>query len=268
MVDLSYALTPDLLLYTSASRGFREGDGQSQVPVAGVLGAGCLADLKQLGLTGSPIQYGPETVWSYELGEKAAMLDQRIILNSDIFYEKRSNTQALVNLSCGYSYFDNAASAVIYGTELELKAKLTRHLTLEQNASYIPHAAYSEANFAASITNGEKLLNTPNLTAATVLSYSQPLPTGYNLVASLTNQYTGHALDTTYAVNVLPAYDLVSARVGLAGDTWSAYLFGTNLTNRVAILTNAQAFTANTPALNRVTINQPLTIGIDISKKF
>jgi hypothetical protein len=268
MVDLSFAPTRDLLLYASASRGFREGDGQSQVPIAGSLGARCLIDLQKLGLTESPIQYGPETVWSYELGEKAAMLNKRVILNADIFYEKRHNTQALVNLSCGYSYFDNASDGIIYGTELEFKAKLARHLTLEQSATYIPHAAYSEPNFAASITNGEKLPNVRNVTATTVLSYAQPLRSGYRLVASVTNEYTGHATDTTYATNILPAYDLVGARLGLAGDTWSAYLFGKNITNRLVILTNAQSFAANVPAVNRVTTNQPLTIGIDLSKKF
>ncbi len=55
----------------------------------------------------------------------------------------------------------------------------------------------------------------------------------------------------------------------MSSGPWSAYLFGTNLTNRVAELSiNNTNFAWTTYAITRVSTNQPRTIGLDFQYKF
>jgi hypothetical protein len=45
-------------------------------------------------------------------------------------------------------------------------------------------------------------------------------------------------------------------------------LFADNLTNKMALLSDTGALSANISILNRVATNQPRTIGVDLNVKF
>ena len=68
-VYVQYQLTPDINTYVSAAKGFRSG-GFNQY--------------------GYP-PYGPESVWSYELGTKMRLLDRRLSVDADVFYSNYSD---------------------------------------------------------------------------------------------------------------------------------------------------------------------------------
>jgi len=55
--------------------------------------------------------YGPDSVLSFELGEKARFDDRRFTLNADVYYIKWTNIQQVVSLTCGYPYDTNAGNA-------------------------------------------------------------------------------------------------------------------------------------------------------------
>ena len=67
--------------------------------------------------------YKSDSLWSYEVGEKARFLDRRLTVNASVYYEDWTQIQ-LEELPFGYPLFDNAGDAKIYGGELELKALL------------------------------------------------------------------------------------------------------------------------------------------------
>jgi len=94
------------------------------------------------------------------------------------------------------------------------------------------------------------------------------LDSSLNLIARATNTYVDSIQDLTYTRNSLPPYDLVGARAGLETDRWSAVLFVDNATNKIAYLGDTGALSANISILNRVTTNQPRTIGVDLNFKF
>ena len=80
---------------------------------------------------------------------------------------------------------------------------------------------------------------------------------------------TGPLNDQAYYREELPSHNLVDARVGVNADRWGAYLFGTNLTNKVAALTiNNTVFAWQQPTITRVSTNQPRTIGLDFTYNF
>ena len=250
--NLSYEPDGDLTVYATAAKGFRPGGPNSPIP------APCPT---------APTQFGPDSVWSYELGEKAKFLDQRIAVNASVYYENWDGIQQEVAPPCGYKYSTNAGQAKIYGTELELAVRLTSQVTLTQNGGYT-HATNSTTVPAAGVVAGDRLLDVPEVTANTSLSYARPIVSGFEFNSRITYSYVGSMQDITYARNTLPGYDLVNCRAGVSHDNWSTYVFVDNLTDRRALLSDTDAISANVPIFNRVTTNQPRTIGLDFNVSF
>ena len=267
MASLAFTPTGDLTVYASAAKGFRPGGGNQYVPISGP--ASCES---QTGPAGAPHTYGSDSVWSYELGEKARALDGRFTINSAVYYEKWSNIQIQVPLACGFFYTANAETAGIYGTELEVKAKLIAALTVSANGGYT-HATYSKdfAPYSADApiySEGQRVPDVPLYTAGVALNYDAPLFGAFNLLARIDDNWVGPIVDYTFGQNNLPGHSIADARIGLANDRISGYLFVNNLTDTRAALSDTNSLGANAAFLNRVATNQPRTIGLTVGYKF
>ncbi|MBV8804583.1 MAG: TonB-dependent receptor, partial [Sinobacteraceae bacterium] len=253
-VNLAYIPSDDLTLYGTISKGFRPGGPNSPIPVPPCP-------------PGSPTQFGPDTVWSYELGEKMKALDSRVSINSDVYYEDWSNLQQQVAPKCGFKFTANAGKAKVYGAELEATILLAPGLVFAQAAGYT-HATNTTTVPGAGVKDGDRLLDVPQFTANTSLTYRYPLQDALNLVARINNNYVDSIQDITAQRNTLPPYDLVNTRLGVESDHWSAALFVNNLANRTALLSDTGALSANINILNRVAVAQPRTIGADLTYRY
>lgn len=269
--DLSYTINKDLLVYATAAKGFRPGGGNQPIPTAGTLGDTCEANLQANHGTAefvpAPLQFGPDTVWSYELGEKLRTSDGRVTINSAVYFERWGGTQQNVPLPCGYPYTANAGVAHIYGAEVELNAVVLPGLTFSANAGYT-HATFAVGSLEAGISEGTHVQDIPEHTLSTALVYRHPLINELTLAAHVENNYVGRRTDVTYALNNLPSYDLTNVRVGVESDQWSVMLFARNVTNERAVLTNASQINLNIPTFNRQVITQPATFGFDLAYHF
>jgi iron complex outermembrane recepter protein len=269
--DLSYAVDKDLLLYATVAKGFRPGGASPPIPTSGTLGATCEADLQaNHGTTAfvpAPVSYGPDTVWSDELGEKAAFWQNRITINSAIYFEKWNGTQQNIPLACGYPYTGNAGVAHIYGGELEINALLIQGLVLSANGGYT-HATFAVGSLEADITPGTRVQDIPEHTVSASLAYRHDLSDHLALATRLENDFVGARTDATYAINHLPSYDLTNLRLGVEDRQWSVTLFARNLFNQRAILSNAFQINLAVPTFNREVIAQPLTVGLDLRYHF
>jgi iron complex outermembrane receptor protein len=261
--NLAYTVSDDVLVYTTAAKGFRPGGPNSPVPLSGPVQ--CLTgpgNLQSLGLTGAPNQFGPDSVWSYEVGEKARVLNNTFQINSDVYYERWTNVQQLVDPSCGFGFTANAGTAGIYGSEIELAAKVGSAWTFTQNLG-VTHARFTSSVAATNTVTGEKVLDVPDVTTNTGIVFNTPLSDKYNFTARGTYTYVGPMQDLTYVRNNVAGYSLVNARAGLIANSFSTTLYVDNVTNKLAVLSNNVANTVNIPQLNRQVVNQPRTIGID-----
>jgi outer membrane receptor protein involved in Fe transport len=263
--NLSYTPTDDLTIYGTAAKGFRPGGPNSPLPLSGP--ASCAAALEALGLKSAPTEFGPDSVWSYELGEKANFLDQRVSVRGDIYYETWTGVQQQVAPACGFKFTENAGEADVYGSEIEVAVKLLPELTLTQNFGYT-HATVSATSKAAGVVKGQRLLDVPNTTAATSLTFTTPISPEFTFVARATNEFVGDMQDITYTRNTLPSHDVVGLRAGVDSGEWSAFLFIDNLTNDHSLLSNTGALSANVSIFNRVATDEPRTIGVDMSYHF
>ena len=252
-VTLAYVRDERRTVYATISKGFRPGGPNSPIPVPPC--------------TPAPTQFGPDSIWNYELGDKERLLADRVQVSGDVYYEDWSDVQQQVAPGCGYKFTTNAGKARVYGAELELSWLVFPGLVLAQNAGYT-HATNAETVPAAGVVAGERLLDVPQWTADSSITYRVPVGEDRDVVIRANNSYVGSIQDITFTRNTLPAYDLVTLRLGLESGRWSAYLFSDNLTNKKALLSDTGALSANISILNRVATNQPRTVGVDLNYRF
>jgi iron complex outermembrane recepter protein len=274
-LNLAYEPTPDLTLYGTIAKGSRPGGFNLPIPLptAAVLAVNPFAYNCGVGAVSVSAQpnYTPDSVWSAEIGEKARFADRRIMVNADIYYIKWTNIQQVLSLTCGYPYNTNAGNAKSYGPELEVSALLTTGLTVDLSGAFTQaYISEPSANALASgITPGTRVLNVPKYTAVAALNYLTPINDHLNGMFHVGSSLVGPNQDQAAVRQTLPSYNLVDARAGIAGGPWSAAIFGTNLTNKVALQTiNNTTFAWQTYAITRVSTNQPRTIGVDFQYKF
>ncbi len=274
-LNLAYEPTPELTVYGTIAKGSRPGGFNLPIPLpsAAVLKINPFAYNCAAGavtVTSQP-NYSPDSVLSFEVGEKAKFADRRFMVNADFYYIKWTNIQQVISLTCGYPYNTNAGNAKSYGPELEASAMIIPGLVLDFAGTY-NKAVISDptaAAVAAGITPGTRVLSVPKYTATFGLSYQTAINDKLNGMFNVSSSLVGDVRDQAAYPQTLPSYNLVDARAGLGAGSWTAALFATNLTNKEAKLTiNNTVFAWQTYAITRVSTNQPRTIGLDFQYKF
>lgn len=139
---IEYHLTNQDMLYFTAEQGFRAGG--VNVPLNPIT---CAAGLALYGLTvaGIPKTYGPDTVWSYELGGKFRLLDNSMQLNLAAYKIDWSQIQVTTSAQgCGQNWNQNGGTATSEGFDLQAEYRPVPPLTLNLQLGY-DHAVYTEA---------------------------------------------------------------------------------------------------------------------------
>jgi iron complex outermembrane recepter protein len=221
-----------------------------------------------------PTTYEPDRVLSYELGEKARLLDRRLTVNASIYYEDWRHVQ-LEAYPNDWALNINGNYVSIYGADLDVLADLGAGFQLEVAAGYLYEWLNGGAHWV--ITPVHKMPDVAPESGSVALNYFTPLSDSYTFTARLENSYTGprysiffsNPYEFTGTYRQMPGYVLVNARAGVKfRDTWSATLFVNNLTNKHAQLESM--FTENEPQpdFTRIITNQPLTAGVDLTYRF
>ena len=274
-LNLSYEPNQDLTVYGTIAKGSRPGGVNLPLPLP--TPAVLAINPSAINCAAGPVSvnsqpsYSPDSVYSYEVGEKARFADRRITVNSDFYYIKWVHIQQVLDLTCVYPYDTNAGNAKSYGPELEVSALVAQGLTLDVSGAY--NTAVINDPTAAAITSGivpgTRVLNVPRYTANAAVNYQVPITDQLNGFFNLSVTTVGSVRDQSGYPQILPPYTLTDARAGVSSGPWGAYLFGTNLTNRIVEQSiNNTNFAWTTFAITRVSTNQPRTIGLDFQYKF
>lgn len=243
-LGLSYQPDSNLLIYTSAAKGFRIGG--INAPLPGICGPALTA----LGHPdGVPTRYGSDSVWSYELGAKAVMWQHRLVIDASVYRINWNGIQQNIYLpSCGFEYTANLGWAESRGGDIDIRALPTKSLTLELTAGYTD--AFYRQTIAGStanvITSGDHLPANPWIVAASanyefdvfgaVKPYLRVDWQAATAQRSLTQ--VQDPIDVSYDPNLpgQPATRSLSARAGMRVDGFDLSLFGQNLTNSRPLL--------------------------------
>src|SRR5260221_2812431 len=166
---LSYHVTPDILTYTTVAKGYREGGPLYPFPST------CAEDLAALGLSTSPAEYKPGSIWNYERGARTEWLEHRLTMNGAVYYIDWKNIQQNITLpTCGFGFVGNFGKASIKGGEFEMNYDPTRALKLTLSFSY------NEAKLTSTIPGaagqaGQTLEYAPRWMGATSAEYTRAI---------------------------------------------------------------------------------------------
>jgi iron complex outermembrane recepter protein len=295
--NLTWKVTPDFLLYGTVAKGFRLGGANQPIPTApipptppyGVLQSNeCSLQQKLLlitaaqcsaanGLLAAPPTFESDSVWNYEIGEKADFNNHTVQLNTSAYYMNWQNPQLATNLA-GFGITANGADAHIYGLESELSALMGAGFRVSANVAYT-HGTFQEDSAIIGYPSGMKIPDTPEWTGGFVLSNRHNLGNDLQGVGSFEFNYVGSRTTAPYGVTItllnvgtslinLPSYEIMNLRYGVRSDRWSATAFITNLANKITLLDPQPQIDIQLSSYARYTVNQPRTFGLDFTYSF
>lgn len=260
-ISLAYDLTDESSIYASYSEGFKSG----------------LYNL--VGLDPTPIE--PEEIEALEVGYKLST--DALRFSASVFYYDYQDIQ--VNAidqnvgGGGLSRVLNAASAEVYGLDLDLTAQLSEALMVKAGLTYnnAEYDKFPDAQVYIPIPNvgalstiadvsGNKLERVPEYTAFATINYTQPAFSG-DLDMSLTASYNdGYFWDAANSPRTKQdSFTIVNGDISWmpASQRYKLSVFGTNLTDD-----DYYQFVRTSAFGDSASYNKPRSIGAGIEVYF
>ncbi|MES2055011.1 MAG: TonB-dependent receptor, partial [Pseudomonadota bacterium] len=266
--SVQWQVTPDKMLYATASKGYRPGGPNNPAP-ANV----CGAEVAKLGLgAGQLTAYGPDNLWNYEIGAKTSWLDHRLTINGSAFYIDWAKVQQQIVLQCGFNITANFGNAVSKGGELEVEFRPTRQITLGGGFGYTDATLSNDVPGTAA-KKGDQLQNTPKWTANASAEYHDRINDAVKGFARLDYSYIGPAdflYDRTSPFRRRQGFSVINARIGIdpVDGPWEASLYINNMFDKQGATDLPVAISADLPTTRRVALNQPRTVGVALGYRF
>lgn len=213
--------------------------------------------------------YKPETNWTYELGSKSTLLDNRLTLNTALFYIDWRNIQATApgDLTAASVVF-NGIGATSKGIEIDATFYPTDNLALSIAGTYLDpqydegfkdgafdRACLSQtADFVSSTCDGDVSGNQIAKTSETQLyaSVTHTVPEalkGFDLVNRVDFTHEGRRPTTSIGTAEIPAVNLFNYRLSLEKDNteiafWVDNVFDQEWVASVLPISSVEANTA------------------------
>ena len=256
--NASWKPTSDILVYATASQGFRPG-GANQV----------------IGLSADLTPYKADRLWNYEGGAKFSLFDRKLTLNLSGYQIDWSNIQVRGRTTNGaFSFLSNAGKARIRGLEAEAAYRPVRGLSLTLSGNYID-AKLTEDQISDAVVGagrkGDRIPYIPHWSGALGAEYTTPVTPSIDFFARFDVNYVGSSWSEFRPTNAyrvkIEDYALANVRVGLElpKSSTGVYLYVSNLFDSVAINRASMSSTANSYS---ATSAAPRTVGLNLRQKF
>lgn len=264
---IQYQITPRTMLYATYSKGFKSGG---------------------FDITQAAPAFEPEKLTDYEAGIKTTMLDNRLRFNLGGFYYDYTNLQVAQVIGTAI-FTTNAATARIYGGEIEISYAPTSDLTFDLAGSYL-HARYRDYCGPSSVQTGfllpagvcsatpvlgevdyggRRLNNAPTFSGHAAATYSLPLPNGsLDLRGEL--EFTTRLYFTPDNVREISQAGYVKQNAFMTYNSnagWHATAFARNISNKDT-WTSGQVSTPVLGSPIHGAVAPPRTFGLEIGYKF
>lgn len=290
MYGAQYDIKPDVMVYATASSGFKDGGFNSR------------------SATVTPYAFNPETSLNYEVGIKSTWFDNRLLVNLDVFrmLVKDYQQSTLLPIGTGFA-IGNAGNFRNQGVEFDTQAQPIDELTLNASGSYIdslitggadhltcdktypfqgspPPASsgpYTDATHSYCNFNGLTLPYAPKWHWSIGGRWEQNWGTSqysWFVAAELSGQSSAYLDSSLDPRSLQKGYALLSASLGIEPNsgTWKVSLWGKNLTNKRYFTTMAAQTQAaqisgggTAPANGFIGwLAQPRTFGAEASYRF
>jgi len=299
--NLSWHVTPDVMLYYTWSQGFRPGGFNQNGTTKHILGP----DGNDQYLI--PKSYDPDQLTNNEIGWKTEFWDHRIQWNGAVYRENWNNVQISFfdpGLVGNLFYNTNGQDFIVKGIETSVVARVMDGLTLQgagswnqsrqTNSPALIDNNPASVNFGKAITQncnstpcvpvtdpfgpvGSPTANSPPLQFSLRARYEWSVGDYHSFVQAGAS-HTGHSftqagsnptfagagsISTSRLRFEDPAYTTLTAQAGIAKDAWNIMVSGENLGN-----SNAATFTSTDQFIVEQTPLRPRTLGVSFGYKF
>ena len=276
-VGLEWRPKSGLLLYATATSGFKSGGFNTDTPTNG---------------------FGPEKIWSYEAGVKSRLWDNRATLNISSFYYDYKDIQVLQFLTINSvitPIITNAGTAKLWGADISADVALTDALSVGGGVSLL-HTEFGSAVFcdpllgSCTATNpanrplmdvkGNRLPRAPAVSASAYADYAVPVGLPGELKLHLDASYRSRTYYTVFQNPIYAAdgFWLLGASVRYTDPKqWFVEAYGQNLANELAITQIINSSPLRNPATGVITAGTPArferyapprTYGVRVGYKF
>ena len=251
-----YALTPASNVYLRAASGYRPGGPNAVLPDPAT------------GLPTAPATFQHDSLWSYEAGYKADLLDNTLSVETALYDIRWNNIQQVYSVN-GNGVLVNAGKAEIQGFEFGATWRPTAHWTVTGNLSTIDGRLKQDAPGLG--TSGQRLPNSPSLAASlgTKALFDLAGHAGY---LGLAERYAGErnaGFDGSgTAPNYrMPAYWLTDVQGGAEFGSVSVALYVRNVFDRhVQLGASTSELALGGPV--QVIPGRPRTLGVTVTASF
>jgi outer membrane receptor protein involved in Fe transport len=257
LANARYRFSRNVIAYARFATGYRPG------------GPNYLVLDPATGAPAAPATFISDSLDSYEAGIKAETADRSFGIDLSGYFISWKDIQLLTAVA-GVTTYVNAGGAHIKGVELALTARPSPKLVATGAFSY-NDGFITDNNAALGAVAGERLPNTPHVTAALNLDYRlgdsslQPrLGATLRYVSDRTASFDANMALPQYR---LPSYTSVDLRAGVTAGPVDVQFYVRNLFDvrgQLSVQTVLSSFGG--PA--HVTILQPRTIGLQLSTAF
>ena len=232
--SVDYAITEQVMGYATVAKGFQSGGFNS------------------MSTSSEYDSYDSEELWSYEIGVKSQLFENRLIVNAALFYMDIDDMQVTESIDPG-TYISNAATAVSYGVELEVQAKITPQFSMTGSIGYT-NVEFDEYRDASGDYSDNKAPNVPEYTFAIGCQYRPG--NGFYAGADLVGVGKTYLERTnTYERG---AYQLINAKIGYESESWDVYLYGKNIFDEDYSMVDE----------SYITYSEPREIGVKFTYRF
>lgn len=190
---------------------------------------------------GETFRFDPEYTWNYEAALRSVWLDEKLVLNTNLFYIDWTDQQ--VNVSLSGNSFDsetrNVGQSHVQGFEIESRLMVTDNIEIYSGLGY----AKSEFDKFSQVVGGEEkdfsgrsFAGAPEWTGLLGVNLETSSGLAFNINAS----YTGSSqrLTIPMADGLDPRNDpywMLNSRIAYNWSNYSVSLLGNNLTESEAV---------------------------------
>lgn len=278
-INVSYQPNTSNLFYVTAAEGFRVGGAVRPAPAAL-----CAADFAELGVTSLPATYKSDSVWSYEVGTKNNLFDNRLRVAASAYRVDWSDIQTSIGLRCGFSFVTNAGEARSQGFDLQADARLSDSLLVSLAVGRTDAKYTATVRAPGTTASGAPRIVVNKGNSLGVAPWTASLSADYRYTFMQRSlylrgdvAYSAHNSDllpnmdpttTSYDATAIqaPSTYLVNVRAGLELRGWDVSVFATNLLNETRALSHTH-HTRSSPLFFLTTFD-PRTVGVTATMRF
>jgi outer membrane receptor protein involved in Fe transport len=256
LATVSYALTPTSNVYVRAASGYRPG------------GPNAVLYNPATGQPLAPTYFKHDSLWSYEAGYKADLLDKTLSLEASAYQIDWQDLQQFVAIN-GLNVITNAGNARVQGVEVAAHWKPDAHWTVSGALTSLDARLTEDAPGLGN--SGSPLPNSAKLAGRLGLRYafdwgSRPAWVGSSMTY-VGERHAGFAGSSTQPDFKMPAYWLADLQAGISLPHVDVSLYVRNLFDRRAILSAATSFVALGGPVG-ATVAAPRTVGVTLTSEF